>query len=102
MSVRKANVYMPHGWRIFPPTPPRWTVYADMDNKTEVEAKWLMKEGADVGQSAAEAFAQWAKQEHLLDNMTRSWERAFVLESSDSAEASHYDEHVLSASVESH
>ena len=56
--------------------------------RIELEAKWLMNEGADVGQSAAEAFVQWSKQEHELDSMTRSWERALELESPDSEESS--------------
>ena len=47
---------------------------AEMEKQTDVEAGWLMNEGAgaDVGQSAAEAFVQSAKQEQELDNMKRS------------------------------
>ena len=55
-----------------------------MEIKTEVEAKWLMNTGKDVGQRAAEAFVQCAKQEQELENMTRTWEQALELESSDS------------------
>ena len=62
---------------------------AEVIKEAEMEAKLLMSRGADVGQSAAEAFVQWAKQEHELDNMTRSWEQAMEQEQrpSDSADS---------------
>ena len=61
-----------------------------MENEAEVETKLLMTKGKDVGQSAAEAFVQWAKQEQHLGNMTRTWEQALETESLDSEEASDY------------
>ena len=51
-----------------------------------------MEKGSDVGQSAAEAFVQVAKQEEELDNMTRSWERAMEQELSDFEESSDWME----------
>ena len=50
------------------------------------------QKGKHIGQSAAEAFVQWAKQEQELDNMTRTWEQALELETSDSEESSDYAE----------
>ena len=61
-----------------------------MEPNEVVEAKWSMNRGADAGQSAAEAFAQWAKQEQELDNMTRSWERAMEQELSEFEESSEW------------
>ena len=57
---------------------------------------WLMKKGSDIGQTAAETFVQWAKQEEELDNMTRSWERAMEQELSDFEESSDWMENVPS------
>ena len=52
----------------------------------------MMKKGSDIGQSAAEAFVQWAKQEEELENMTRSWERDMEQDLSDFEESSDWME----------
>ena len=58
----------------------------------EVEEKWLTKRGKDLGQKAACVLVQWAKQEQELDGMTRTWESALELTSSDDEESSAWSE----------
>ena len=65
---------------------------AEKQEVLEKDPKRLTKKGSDVGQSAAEAFVQWAKQEEELDNMTRSWEQAMEQELSDVEESSDWME----------
>jgi len=61
---------------------------AEPATKTDAEETWLMKRGRDVGQKAVSVFVQWAKREQELDNMTRMWEQALEMDSSDHEEAS--------------